>query len=138
MTIADGSAKIDLEGKGAASSLRIGIMLLLLLGGCKPPPEGRAAMPGTDAERGRRVIKQAGCAACHIIPGIAWPQGRLGPDLTAFSGQGMIAGRVPNRPDVLTAFIRNAPAVAPGTTMPAMPLSQGEARDAAAYLLSLD
>lgn len=119
------------------SSLRIGILLLLLLGGCKPPPEGRVALPGADLERGKQVIRQAGCAACHVIPGMAWPKGRLGPDLTGFARQGMIAGRVPNRPDVLTAFVRNAPDVTPGATMPAMPLSEGEARDAAAYLLSL-
>ena len=46
----------------------------------------------------------------------------------------MIAGRVPNRPDLLSAYVRNAPAVAPGTTMPAMPLSVQESRDVAAYL----
>ena len=112
-------------------------MLLLLLGGCKPPPEGRTAWPGADVQRGKQVIRQAGCAACHVIPGIGWPKGRLGPDLTGLARQGMIAGRVPNRPDVLTAFVRNAPAVTPGTTMPAMPLSEGEARDAASYLLSV-
>lgn len=118
--------------------MRFGIVFVLLLGGCKPPPDERFALPGADLAQGKRLVEQSGCAACHVIPGIAWPQGRLGPDLTGFSRQGMIAGRVPNRPDVLTAFVADAPAVVPGTTMPAMPLDQGEARDVAAYLLSLD
>ncbi|EZP74444.1 Cytochrome c oxidase polypeptide II [Sphingomonas paucimobilis] len=118
--------------------MRIGITLILLLGGCKPPPEGRAAMPGADVQRGRALVQRTGCAACHLIPGIRWPQGRLGPDLTHFARQGMIAGRVPNRPDMLTAFVRNAPALVSGMTMPAMPLDQEEARDVAAYLYTLD
>ncbi len=118
--------------------MRLGIVLVLLLGGCKPPPDEHFVLPGSDLARGKQLIEQAGCAACHIIPGIAWPQGGLGPDLSGFARQGLIAGRVPNRPDVLAAFVREAPKVVPGSTMPAMPLDQGEARDVAAYLLSLD
>ena len=50
----------------------------------------------------------------------------------------MIAGRLPNRPDVLAAFVRNAPALVPGTAMPAMPLTEEESRDVAAYLYTLE
>jgi hypothetical protein len=39
---------------------------------------------------------------------------------------------------MLAAFVRNAPALAPGSAMPAMPLSETEARDVAAYLYALD
>ena len=46
----------------------------------------------------------------------------------------MIAGRLPNRPDVLSAYIRNAPALVPNSAMPAMPVSEAESRDIAAYL----
>lgn len=91
-------------------------------------------MPQASAERGKEAIERAGCAACHRIPGVRWPKGAVGPSLEGFADQGLIAGRVPNRPDLLAAFIRNAPAVLPGTTMPAMPLSEEEARDVAAYL----
>lgn len=91
-------------------------------------------MPQASAERGKEAIERAGCAACHRIPGRRWPKGAVGPSLEGFANQGLIAGRVPNRPDLLAAFIRNAPAVLPGTTMPAMPLSEEEARDVAAYL----
>lgn len=91
-------------------------------------------MPQASAMRGAEAIKRAGCGACHVVPGIDWPQGGSGPSLEGFADQGLIAGRLPNRPDVLAAFVRNAPATLPGTTMPAMPLSAGEARDVAAYL----
>ncbi|MBA4094815.1 MAG: cytochrome C [Candidatus Accumulibacter sp.] len=110
--------------------------LLALLLACKPPPDGRHHMPGASAERGRTVIERVGCGSCHHIPGV-WPEGQLGPSLQRFAEQGVIAGRLPNRPDVLAAFLRNAPALVPGTTMPAMPLNEGESRDAAAYLYTL-
>lgn len=95
-------------------------------------------MPEASAARGREIIDRSGCGACHSIPGIRWPKGRLGPSLTGFAGQNLIAGQLPNRPDVLAAFVRDAPALVPETTMPAMPLSEGESRDVAAYLYTLE
>ncbi len=91
-------------------------------------------MPQASAERGRDAIERVGCGACHSIPGIRWPKGATGPSLAGLADQGLIAGRLPNRPDILSAFVRNAPAVLPGTTMPAMPISEQEGRDVAAYL----
>lgn len=91
-------------------------------------------MPQASAVRGKQVIERVGCGACHSIPGVRWPAGEVGPSLEGFANQGLIAGRLPNRPDLLAAFVRNAPAVLPGTTMPAMPLDEAEARDVAAYL----
>lgn len=111
--------------------------LLVLLAACQPPPGGRAAMPGTDAEAGLAAMHRAGCGACHRIPGIDWPRGELGPSLDGIAGQTLIAGRLPNQPELLAAYVRNAPALTPETTMPAMPISEKEARDVAAYLYSL-
>lgn len=112
--------------------------LILLLGACGPLPDERHHMPLADAAEGRQIIERAGCGACHQIPGVAWPEGRLGPSLAGFAHQGLIAGRLSNRPDMLAAFVRDAPALVPGTTMPAMPLSEEESRDVAAYLYTLD
>lgn len=81
-------------------------------------------------------MERVGCGSCHVIPGV-WPQGRVGPSLQKFAGQSLIGGRLPNRPEVLSGFIRNAPQFLPGTAMPAMPLSEQESRDAAAYLYAL-
>ena len=112
--------------------------LVLMLGACKPPPDERHHMPGADAGEGRAAIERVGCGACHVIPGVAWPEGEVGPSLQGFAGQGLIAGRLPNRPEVLAAFVRDAPALVPGTAMPAMPLSEEESRDVAAYLYTLE
>jgi mono/diheme cytochrome c family protein len=94
---------------------------------------------GGDAERGRRLIAsgQHGCAACHAIPGVRAPRGVVGPPLHGIANRSLIAGRLPNEPGVLIAFIANAPALAPETGMPALPLSDAEARDVAAFLYTL-
>lgn len=112
-------------------------LLLIALGACTQPPDQRHFMPQSSAERGKAVIERVGCASCHAIPGIDWPKGRVGPPLHGFAEQTLIAGRVPNRADILTDFVRNAPAVVPGTGMPPMPLSEEESRDVAAFLYTL-
>lgn len=94
-------------------------------------------MVQSDPERGRQLIASAGCGACHAIPGIDWPRGTLGPALDGFADQALIAGRVANRPENLALFVRDAPALDPGSGMPPMPLSPQESRDVAAYLYTL-
>jgi mono/diheme cytochrome c family protein len=111
--------------------------LVLAASGCKPPPEERTAMSLASAERGKAAIERAGCASCHTIPGIGWPEGKSAPALEGMDRRALIAGRLPNRPDLLAAFLRNAPALVPETTMPAMPLTEREAFDAAAYLYAI-
>ncbi|AKM07695.1 Cytochrome c oxidase polypeptide II [Pelagerythrobacter marensis] len=105
---------------------------------CKQPPASRYTFDSALRERGREVIERAGCAACHEIPGIDWPQGRTGPPLLGFDDVGPIAGALPNNPANLARFVRNAPAAKPGSTMPAMPISEEEAHAVAAYLYGLD
>jgi len=94
-------------------------------------------MPASSPEAGLETIRAVGCAACHVIPGVEWPKGRTGPSLEGFAAQPLIAGSLSNDPDTLTAFVRNAPAVSPDSAMPAMPLSEPQARDVAAYLYTL-
>nr|WP_294289130.1 c-type cytochrome [uncultured Sphingomonas sp.] len=112
-------------------------VLAAMTAACKPPPSARHDFDPAAAERGRAVVVAAGCAACHAFPDIAWPKGRAGPDLTHFDGLGPIAGALPNTPANLAAFVRNAPAAKPGSAMPAMPITQSEARDVAAYLYGI-
>lgn len=94
-------------------------------------------MPLADPARGRLAIERVGCGACHTIEGISWPRGKAGPELRGLAGRGLVAGTLPNRPDVLAAFVRDAPALVPGIAMPAMPLTEREARDVAAYLYEI-
>ena len=118
-------------------AFRILLPLALITGGCKPPPEERTAMPLASAERGKAAIERVGCGSCHTSPGVGWPEGKSAPALEGMDRRGLIAGRLPNRPDVLAAFVRNAPALVPETTMPAMPLTEREAIDVAAYLYEI-
>lgn len=90
-----------------------------------------------DAERGRRLLAQYQCGACHTIPGVASAGGTLAPSLQSFGKRSYIAGRVANRPDLLMCWIVQPQAVVPGTRMPSMGVSSADARDMAAYLLEL-
>jgi len=115
----------------------VSIPLLFALLGCKQPPDRQHFTTRSNAERGLEIIQSVGCAACHTIPGVRWPKGRVGPPLDGFAAQGLIAGRAPNRPEILAKFVRNAPAVVPQSGMPPMPLTPEESRDVAAYLYTL-
>jgi cytochrome c1 len=95
-------------------------------------------LAGANPTQGLRLIQAEGCGACHRIPGVKWPRGAVGGSLDNLQGQAMIAGRFPNRPEVLIAWLRDAPAMAPDTAMPASRLTKEQARDVAAYLYSLD
>ena len=84
------------------------------------------------------MAERLACAACHQIPGIDWPKGRMGGSLAGFSERPLIAGRLPNQPDTLVRWLRNAPSLSPGAGMPPQNLSQAEARDVAAFLYTLE
>lgn len=121
--------------------MTVGAMRLVPLGlaalaGCKPVADDRHQVAADSADRGLKAIVRVQCGSCHVIPGIDWPQGQLGPSLEHIGQQGMIAGTLPNTPANLARFIRNAPEAKPGTLMPAMPVSEAEARDIADYLVA--
>lgn len=123
---------------GGSRVMKVAAPVLLGLAACdaatvEPGPVQEASA----ATRGRAAIERAGCGACHAIPGVAWPRGRVGPPLHGVGDRLLIAGRLPNRPAILAAFLRDAPALVPETGMPPMPITEEEARDAAAYLATL-
>jgi cytochrome c1 len=104
---------------------------------CDGPPDRSPMLGEVDLRQGRRLLVEKGCAACHTFPDVPWPRGRLGPALDNFGHQVLIAGQLPNRPGVLMQFVREAPVLMPGTAMPAIPMTDQEARDVTAYLLQL-
>lgn len=110
----------------------------LLTAACAEEAAPARTIAGSDPERGLAVIVREGCAACHAVPGIDWPRGRAGPALNGFASSPLIAGRLPNRPDVLTAWLIDPPSLAPGTAMPPSSITEAEARDVAAFLYTLD
>jgi len=90
-----------------------------------------------DPARGREAIVAYGCGSCHAVPGIREAQGRVGPELTRFSEQIYIAGRLPNTPLNLIAWIQNPHDIDPLNAMPDLGVTHEDARDIAAYLYTL-
>lgn len=122
-----------------------GLLVLASVGGaaCGSPGGGLAEstqVPGGDPARGHDIIASGtyGCTACHTIPGIRGPKGVVGPPLAGMARRGFIAGQLPNRPDVLVAWLQNPPALVPGTGMPNVGLGADQARDVAAYIYTLE
>jgi cytochrome c2 len=116
---------------------RRGALLAALLSiGCSE----RALIPldHASAERGREVLDHFDCGACHRIPGVRGPQGRVGPSLEHFSQRPYLAGRFENSPALLVRWIQDPPAMKPATAMPDLGLTEAQARDVAAYLWSLE
>ena len=109
-----------------------------LLGACADKTDPPRRIAGADPGQGLAVIERVGCATCHLVPGVAWPEGSVGGPLTGFAARPLIAGRLPNQPDVLVRWLRDPPSLSPATGMPAMPITESEARDIAAYLYTLD
>jgi cytochrome c1 len=105
-----------------------------ILGACARSERNELVVSGGDAARGRAALIALDCGACHRIPGIPGARGTVGPPLDSFRQRVYIAGRHPNVPDRLVAWIRDAPSLDPGTAMPDLDVSESEARDIAAYL----
>lgn len=96
-----------------------------------------AAGTGGDPNHGKQVISDYGCGSCHTIPGVRGANGAVGPPLYFMGRRTMIAGELPNTPDNIIRWIKNPKSVEPGTAMPALGLTDEQARDAAAYLYTL-
>ena len=103
-------------------------LLALALGGCSG---------GRDDQDARQIIA-AKCAACHVVPGVRTAQGRVGPSLSGLAGRQYIAGRLPNTPANLHAFLMHPQTAQPGGAMPELGLSSRQADAIAHYLETLD
>jgi len=97
-----------------------------------------AAKDERSIERGRALLAQYQCGSCHAIPGVPASRGSFAQPLDGWSHRSYIAGRLPNRPDVLARWIVAPQALVPGTAMPSMGVSAGHAEAMAAYLFSLE
>lgn len=89
-------------------------------------------------ERGKALMAQYQCGSCHTIPGVPAARGQVAQTLMAWSRRSYIAGRLPNRPDVLAQWISAPQALVPDTAMPNMGVPPSDAQAMAAYLFSLE
>ena len=90
-----------------------------------------------DLDRGRVALHQYACPTCHEIPGIVGADNAVGPSLDGLAARGYLAGVLPNTPANLVAWLRDPPAVVPGTAMPSLGVTERDARDMVAYLSTL-
>ena len=90
-----------------------------------------------DAARGRRAIQQYACVTCHEIPGVVGANAPVGPPLAGMATRAFIAGVLPSTPENLVRWLRSPHEVSPRNAMPDLGVSDTDARDIAAYLLTL-
>jgi len=108
---------------------------------CEAPERARdggaaaAAAAGGDPARGRQALLVYGCPVCHRIPGVPSASSRVGPPLEDLASRTFLAGHLPHTPENLRRWIQHPQAIAPGSAMPEMGVTDADARDIAAYLL---
>jgi cytochrome c oxidase subunit II len=97
----------------------------------RTPPDGSPAAAGLE------VYRAGTCIGCHAVRGVS--AGSVGPDLTHFGSRKTIAGGMfPNTAENLARWIRNSPALKPGSLMPEQKLSDADVAALVAYLRSLE
>jgi cytochrome c2 len=96
--------------------------------------ERAVKMTGGNPDKAVQAIIRYGCAACHKIPGAQMPGGLAAPPLSDVTERIYLGGQVNNTPDNLVRWIVNPKQFDPKTGMPVTGISDGEARDIAAYL----
>jgi mono/diheme cytochrome c family protein len=102
----------------------------------RPIATASAASP-PDARRGKKAVDQYMCVTCHQIPGIVGANAPVGPPLKEIGARGFIAGVLPNTPENMVRWLRQPQAVNPKSAMPDLGVSEGDARDIAAFLSTL-
>jgi mono/diheme cytochrome c family protein len=95
------------------------------------------ALTGGHPEAAPALIIRFGCAGCHSISGVPEAAGQIGPPLNNLARQGYVGGVVQNTSENLIDWIVDPRAIDPMSAMPRTGISPREARDVAAYLLSL-
>jgi cytochrome c oxidase subunit 2 len=125
----------------------------LVLAACAPPPpppkpagtesKPAAASGGTvagDAAAGRTLFTAKGCIACHTAQGVQGATGTIGPNLNGIGDTAKrpkLADGGNNTPEHLREWIKDPQKLKPGTMMPNLQLTDKEADDLTALLLTL-
>ena len=109
------------------------LIALLLLGACDRLPD-REPITGGNPAQGRNLIVQFGCGACHTIRGVPGATATVGPPLQELKKRVYLAGHLPNSPEQLAKWIANPRDFDDKTAMPAVGVTEAQARDIAAYL----
>jgi cytochrome c1 len=117
--------------------MRVAALALVLLAACRQDERTARQLGGGDPEHGKVLIREYGCGACHIVPGVRSATGLVGPPLTNIADRTYLAGQLPNTPDNMKLWIRQPHLIEGGTAMPNLNVSEEDARDMATYLYTL-
>ncbi len=112
------------------------LVLALAASGCDDAAR-RAGVQG-DPERGRIAITQYACHGCHQIPGITGGEVYVGRPLGNLAGRAFIAGELPSNQENLVRWILAPQVFDPASAMPDMGVTERDAIDISAYLLTLE
>jgi cytochrome c2 len=93
-----------------------------------------AAITGGDPTRGEAMFIEYGCGSCHAVQNVRTATGNVGPPLDGIATRVIVAGHLANNPANMEHWIRDPQQVSPGTAMPDLNVSQGDARDITAFL----
>ena len=93
-------------------------------------------IPG-DADRGKQLISQYGCTACHNVPGVKGPRGMVGPSLDHMASRTYIAGKFQNSVPNMTKWLQNPQSMDPTNAMPNLGVTPDDSRDMTAFLYTL-
>lgn len=110
------------------------ILSSLMLAACSGGSDYEPKVVGGNADQGRAALARYECGVCHVIPGVPDAVGKVGPALDNYARRPYVAGKFPNEPATLVRWIIDAPSMAPRTAMPAIAMSEQEAKNMAAYL----
>ena len=96
------------------------------------------AVQAADPHAEAKEIMAGQCSSCHTIPGIPGAFGDIGPSLKGIGTRPTIAAKLPNNNANMVRWLMHPQQVLPGTQMPDLGLTDGQAHKIAAYLHTLN
>jgi cytochrome c oxidase subunit 2 len=93
-----------------------------------------------ETRAGRELFRTLACAGCHTIDGLTAGRFPGAPNLTHVASQASIVGGLlsPVNQENLSRWIKNPPAVKPGTAMPNLNLDDETVNNIVQFLLTLE
>lgn len=113
-------------------------LVLAVAAGCSAPMSRSQQVGAGEPEIGRRLIVDYGCVGCHVVPGIDTQPAYVGPPLDHWGKRSYIAGSLTNNEENLVRWLVDPQAVEQGTAMPDLDVSEQDAVNISAYLLSVE
>jgi cytochrome c len=112
------------------------MVAIVLIAACSKREEEARKIGG--AARGKQLVQQYGCTACHSIPGVKGPRGMIGPSLDHMASRTHIANKFQNNVQNMKRWLENPQAMDPNNAMPNLGVTPDDSRDITAFLYTLE